>query len=117
MSALQSQSPETQRLLALGQSGSYARLGTNDDGGHAAGLRHWKLQCPKFHQYAFQPDRVLNETFACASTSPVLLIANSFQTEDGRPAWNEYVAKVEHLLSTSYDCDASSGLRVCKRRP
>jgi len=95
MSALTSPSPETRRLLALGPSGSYARLGTNDDLGHAAGLRHWKLLCPKFHQYAFQPGQVLDETFACASTSPVLLIANSFRTEGGRSVWNEYVAKVE----------------------
>src|SRR5262249_8575358 len=34
-------SPETRRLLAIGTSGTYARLGINDDRGHAVGLSNW----------------------------------------------------------------------------
>ena len=52
--ALSELSPETERLLAIAPSGSYARLGGNDDGAHAIGLRQWKLACAMFQQYPIQ---------------------------------------------------------------
>jgi hypothetical protein len=108
-------SPESQRLLSLGNSGTYARFGWGDDG-HAIGLRHWYLACPRFHQRPFDPEAVLNEVLECASTSPTLLISDNFSPRNDFPFSKDFVDGVEHLLNKSYSCDAGSGLRVCKRR-
>jgi hypothetical protein len=117
---LQGLSPEAARLLSVSTSGTYARLGRNDEMGHAVGLRHWTLACPRFHQYPFESEAILNETFECASRSPTLLIGANLGTAEGGaynwPAWKHYVSRIEELLSTHYTCDASSGLRVCVRR-
>jgi hypothetical protein len=112
--ALGELSPEARRLLAIGSSGTYARFGQNDDLGHAIGLRHWKLACPRFAQYFFQPAALLNEAFECASKSPTLIISASLQPGPDWPAFSEFVARVERLIK-SYSCDASSGLRICTR--
>jgi hypothetical protein len=114
--ALGELSPEARRLLAIGSSGTYARFGLNDDLGHAIGLRHWKLACPRFHQYPFEPAALLNEVFECASMAPTLIISARFKPEPDWPSWNEFVARVERLIE-SYSCDASAGLRVCRRPP
>ena len=116
-------SPETRRLLAIGSSGIYARFGINDDMGHAVGLGNWKLACPRFHQFPFEPAALLDKVFECASTAPTLIISAHIVPQGPSwmwmpqvdwTAWNEFVAKVEHLTK-SYSCDASSGLRVCTR--
>jgi hypothetical protein len=139
--ALGQLSLEARRLLAIGSMGTYARLGPNDDLGHAVGLRHWKLACPRFHQYPFESAALLNEAFECASKAPTLIISADLTSlsdavqasdprfqflsfwqdkvhlnPDARPAWNQFVARVERL-SEGYSCDASSGLRICKRPP
>jgi hypothetical protein len=114
--ALGELSPEARRLLAIGSSGTYARFGLNDDLGHAIGLRHWKLACPRFHQYPFEPAALLNEVFECASMAPTLIISARFKPEPDWPSWNEFVARVERLIE-SYSCEASAGLRVCRRPP
>jgi hypothetical protein len=108
-------SPEARRLLALGTSGSYARFGTNDDEGHALGLRGWKLACPRFHQYYFEPPALFNHVFECASAAPVLIISTHFEPNTS-PSWNAFVARVEGLLAAKYTCDAGTGLRICQRR-
>jgi hypothetical protein len=110
-------SPETRRLLAIGSSGTYARLGQNDDDGHAAGLSNWKLACPRFHQYPFYSATVLNEILECASTVPVLIVSAGIAPQPDWPSWNEFVASVENLLAHNYSCDANSGLRICTRFP
>jgi hypothetical protein len=108
-------SPESQRLLNLGNSGTYARFGWGDYG-HAVGLRHWHLACPRFHQYPFDTETVLSKDVECASTSPTLLIAANFLARaDFLSSSEEFVARVEHLLK-DYSCDADSGMRVCTRR-
>jgi hypothetical protein len=108
-------SPEPQRLLQIGDTGTYARFGWGDKG-HAIGLQHWKLACPRFHQAFHTPEAVLNKIFECASTSPTLLIASNFWPQPGWPSTKEFVTRVEHLLNESYSCDADSGLRICTRR-
>jgi hypothetical protein len=108
-------SPEARRLLAIGTSGTYARFGTNDDRGHALGLRGWKLACPRFHQYYFEPPALLNRVFECASAAPALIISEDFGPNTS-PSWNEFVARAEGLLAEKYSCDASTGLRICLRR-
>ena len=107
-------SPEAQRLLSIGDMGTYARFGTNDDQGHAAGLRRWKLACPRFHQYYFEPAVLLSQVFECASMAPTLIISAGFGP-NSTSSWNEFVARVEHLLEEKYSCDAGAGLRICTR--
>jgi hypothetical protein len=107
--------PEAQRLLTLGQHGSYARLGQNDDQGHAAGVPSWKLTCPRFHQYPFQPSSVLVEVLSCTAKSPVVLVAPSLAPEDGWTDWNKFVAEAEHLLATQFECSTYQQIRVCTR--
>jgi hypothetical protein len=116
-------SPETRRLLAVGGSGTYARFGSNDDMGHGVGLGNWKLACPRFHQYPWEPAELLNKVFECASKAPTLIISQHLVPEGPSwrwmpqidwTTWNEFVAKVEDLTKR-YSCDAGSGLRVCTR--
>lgn len=113
-------SPEASRLLSGAMSGTYARLGQNeDDLGHAIGLRDWQLACPRFHQYSFESEAVFDRVFDCASKSPTLLIARSFVAHSNTsevPAWNSFVSRTEKMLALDYLCDASAGLRVCVRR-
>ena len=111
-------SPETRRLLAMSPTGSYARLGGNDDTGHAIGLRRWKLVCARFAQYPFEPANLLEPVLECASKAPFLLVSASFAHSSGPntgPAWNEFVSRGERMLAEDYYCDAKTGLRVCTR--
>jgi hypothetical protein len=107
-------SPEAQRILAVSDSGAYARIGGNDDLGHSVGLRSWKLVCPRFHQYRFLSAAVLDDVFKCAAKAPTLIISADFAPANGFPDWNNFVDRVERL-AVSYSCDAASGLRVCTR--
>jgi hypothetical protein len=115
ISRLSSLSPEAERLLAIGESGSYARLGGNDDGGHAFGLRKWSLVCPKFHQYPFDAEQILDKVLACASSAQTLIVEKSFAPEEGWPIWNRFVTRMEGSLKANYSCDAKNGLRICRR--
>lgn len=106
---------ETQRLLKAGVSGAYARLGQNDENGHAIGLDGWQLACARFHQYPFQSDAILSQTLNCAGTTPVLLVGESFAVAADDPSsWRAFVDAGEQMLSTQFVCDAPSGLRVCR---
>jgi hypothetical protein len=116
VAALRTLSPETQRLLVSGPAGIYARLGGNDDRGHAFGVGQWRLACARFHQYEFQSAEILTNTLECVSTVPTLIVGESFEAgRDTWPAWREFVAKAEDLLATDYLCDANGGLRICQR--
>jgi hypothetical protein len=114
VSLLDAPPTESRRLLAIGTSGSYARLGQNDDEGHAIGLSNWKLACPEFNQYPFEPAQNLNKVLDCVRSVPTLIVARSLAEEPGRPIWNDFVADVEDLLRSSYHCDAATGLRICQ---
>ena len=119
-SSLSALPPESSRLLSSGPAGTYARIGRNDDLGHAFGTGAWKLQCARFHQYEFESEALLAKVFDCASRAPTLLIGTNFRPDFGahaRAPWNGFVARVERLVSESYACDARSGLRICKRLP
>lgn len=128
-SALGELSPEARRLLAVGASGTYARFGTNDGQGHAYGLKNWRLACPRFHQYDFEPKSILDTVFDCASAAPTLIVSETFgQHEPVREdaygyswrhttkTWDDFVVRVERLLAQNYSCDARTDrLRICQR--
>ena len=55
---------------------AYAHLGTNDEHGAGAFLSSsFRLACPRFHQYPFNPSRVLNQTIQCLHRQSLLLVA------------------------------------------
>lgn len=119
--------PEAARLLSIGNSGTYARFGRYDERGHAIWLAGWRLACPRFHQGQHEPKAILDKVFDCASKIPILLIGGDFCrtphcapgiADDGAnwPEWRAFVDRVELLLEKEYSCDATSGLRVCRRR-
>jgi hypothetical protein len=116
LGSLREVSPETRRALMSNPPKTYARIGQNDDQGHAFGLSDWKLACPKFHQYYFESDAALNHVLDCASTAPTIIVAASVALKPGWPAWNNFVRRTEGILEASYSCDASYGLRICRRR-
>jgi hypothetical protein len=107
-------SPEARKVLAVSSTGTYARFGSNDDKGSAVGLGEWKLLCPRFHKYRFQPASILDESLKCAANAQVLIISESFGPAPDSPTWNAFVAGVDRLLQ-NYSCDAPTGLRVCTR--
>lgn len=111
------QPPEARALLMLGPGGEYARLGENDDEGHAAGLpSSWDLACPRFHQYPFESTAVLNDVLQCAAQSPVLVVSPSLAPETGWADWNNFVSATEQLIATRYECRRSAQIRVCTSR-
>lgn len=122
----------TERLLKLGDNGSFARLGSNGfDPAFALGLKGWRLACPRFHQYFFQSEGLFDSLFNCVSKVDTLLVEPDFVASDDPKVheplwwfdevprdipWNRFVSRVNGLISSSYVCDADTGLRVCRRK-
>lgn len=96
----------------------YARLGSNDENGHARGLGSWSLLCPRFHIYQFQSLDVLYETTNCALEAPILLIGRSFSMENWN--WNselrQFFTSVEQRIEKDFECTGRDGVRVCTHR-
>ena len=115
MKTLGALAPEARKVLAVGSTGTYARFGENDDQGSAVGLAKWRLLCPRFHQYPFQPASILDESLKCAENAQVLIVSESFGSTPKSPTWNEFVAGAQRLLQ-NYSCDSPSGARACTRR-
>ena len=134
LATLRTLSPETVALL--GATGrvpvAYARIGQNDDRGHAFGLAGYRLACPEFHQYASLPPDRLRWTLDCAAGTPYLIVAESVRPwpaeVDWLPAhanralmkktWDAYVEDVEAVLARDYACRTIEGsaARICRRR-
>jgi hypothetical protein len=115
LAALGAVPDEAAGLLSLADSGTYARVGQNDDGGHAFGLRRWTLACPRFHQYPFDSAATLGEVAACLPTADYIIVSASAAPVPGRQAWNDYLAEVDRLLDAGYDCAPRGTVRICVR--
>jgi hypothetical protein len=102
-------------MVAGSKPSIYARLGKNDDGGHAIGLARWKLGCARFHQYPFDTNDNLKKVLDCAAGVETILVTPSFAPEQDQPAWNRFVAQGEALLSSGFRCERRDGFRVCRR--
>jgi hypothetical protein len=95
---------------------TYARLGQNDDGAHAAGLREWKLACRKFAQYQSDDTKILQETEHCITNANVVIVSPLFVKDDSSASWNKFVDESDSIIDSQYDCQARDQLRVCKKR-
>jgi hypothetical protein len=116
LAALNNVSVEARAVLSVAPSGTYARLGANDDAGHAYGLRDWKLACPRFQQYAFDTADALKSVAECLPTAKVVLLSPAAGPKEGDSTWNAYWAKVESTLQDGYACEKWQEERICTRR-
>lgn len=116
LAVLNDVSAEARAVLSVAPTGTYARLGANDDDGHAYGLRNWKLACPRFQQYAFDNAEVLESVAECLPTADVVLVSPAAGPKEGDSTWNAYWAKVESTLQEGYACEKWQEERLCTRR-
>ncbi|WP_169337920.1 glycosyltransferase 87 family protein [Propionicicella superfundia] len=112
---------EAQVILQTGEPASYARLGSNDDRGHAVGLGAWHLACPRFHQYRFDSQSSLDTVTRCLPKADVVYVSTSFAPKTsslgGSSVWNPWVARTEQVLRADFTCAAlDDGARICVRK-
>lgn len=121
ISKLISVSPEASALLALSKAGSYARIGTNDDSGHAYGLQDWKLVCRVYQIYPIYPkaiEKYLKETLNCLPDAAVIIVSPeaqkwlSFEVKT-HGYMNEFINQVNVMLENNYDCGIIFGILRC----
>jgi hypothetical protein len=121
ISKLSSLSPEARALLALGKTGNYARIGTNDDYGHAYGLREWKLVCRVYQIYPIYPKAMepyLKETLNCLPNAQVIIISPDAQkwlslVVKYHGYMKEFIDQVNIILKNKYDCRIIFGISRC----
>ena len=68
-------------MMAGSRPSTYARLGKNDDFGHAIGLAGWKLGRARFHQYLFDTNKNLKNALNCAAGVETILVTPTFAPE------------------------------------
>jgi hypothetical protein len=96
---------------------SYARLGQNNDGAHAIGLRDWKLACRKFDQYEFDDVRTLQEVEQCIPRAEILIVSDSFvKYPDRYVEWNKFVDRMNEIVASRFECKVMSEIKICKNR-
>lgn len=113
--ALNAAPQDAMAIINSSEPSTYARLGKNDDNGHAVGLAKWKLGCARFHQYPFDTNSTLKNTLDCAAGVDTILVTPSFAPEPDQPDWNRFVADGEKLLSSGFQCQNRAAFRVCRR--
>ncbi len=116
ISALFAEPVEATLIKSTGTPTTYARVGQGDDNGHAFGLDEWTLECPRFMQFWWEPESVLERSLNCLPTAEVILVAPSGASASNLPeVWNDYIASVESLLTDQYQCKNELGYKVCRR--
>lgn len=115
LASLGSVPPEAQAILSFGDHGTYARVGQNDDLGHAYGLGGWKLVCPKFDQYSFDSLQTLRDVSECLPSAKVIVVSPSAIKIPDDETWNTYITNVEATLRAQYSCATWGDERVCVR--
>lgn len=102
--------------------GTFARVGQNSKAFTTGLSANWRLTCPIFHQYPFQPDAILQRTLDCLPTADVVIVDDSMPGDTpndgstitpgvtlGYAAFRERV----NSLVTGYDCRTEADVRVC----
>ena len=123
LSSLSSLSPEASAILSVSRTGKYARIGTNDDQGHAYGLRNLKLVCPYFHLYPLAPiseKTFFKKTLDCLPNADTIIISSTFSpmlnigNVDNNP-WKIFISNVAQLLESKYSCKKVNEVTVCTK--
>jgi hypothetical protein len=108
---------EAKYIRATGPPTTYARLGQNNDGAHAIGLRDWKLACRKFDQYEFDDIKLLQEVEQCIPTADILIVSSSFvKYPEYYKVWNSFVDRMNEIVARQFDCNVIDEVRICKNR-
>lgn len=123
LSSLNSLSPEASAILSVTKTGKYARLGTNDDQGHAYGLRNLKLACPYFHQYPSAP--IFEKSFSkkildCLPSADTIIVSSTFipMLDIGNvnnTPWQIFMSSVSQLLDAKYSCKKINEVMICTK--
>jgi hypothetical protein len=102
-------------LVDMARTGTYARLGQNDDNAHARGLQNWKLACPRFHQYPFEDASMLSQTLECLDEAEFLIISPQFKEYSQTPVWNEFVKLAMIEVGQEFNCKIFLNNQVCQK--
>ncbi len=106
---------ETRLILDSGEPTTYARVGDGEDGGHAMGLRDWKLACPRFGQSIWESETILQSTTDCLPGANVILVTDDVQRTDAYPLWNNFLDQLDALIQAEFECVSGDAGRVCRR--
>jgi hypothetical protein len=101
-------------LLDIARTGTYARLGQNDDYAHAKGLQSWKLACPRFHQYPFEAASIFKQTLDCIDEAEYLIISPQFKEYSQTPVWDEFVKLAMIEVGQKFKCKTLLNNQVCQ---
>jgi len=123
--SLNSLSPEASAILTVTKTGTYARIGTNDDQGHAYGLRNLKLACPYFHLYPSAPiaeKTFFKKTLDCLPSADTIVISSTFSPmlnvrSMSNTPWIIFMSNVSQLLEKKYDCKKINEVTICSKQP
>jgi hypothetical protein len=121
--SLNSLSPEASAILTVTKTGTYARIGSNDDQGHAYGLRNLKLVCPYFHLYPSAPmsgGKFMMKTLDCLPSAETIIISSTFipmlkVNSVAENPWIIFMSKVSQLLEEKYNSKIISGVMICSK--
>jgi hypothetical protein len=102
-------------LVDMALTGTYARLGQNDDNAHARGLQNWKLACPRFHQYPFEDASIFSQTLECLEEAEYLIISPQFKEYSQTPVWNEFVKLAMIEVRQQFNCKIFLNNQVCQK--
>ncbi len=120
--------PDEARALSNEESfSSYARLGSNDDFGHAMGLRKWNLACPYiefYPKFATSQDPIFESMLECMSKNKpqYILVSTTFKDWLANPGaygpnnWENFINRTQLLLTEKYICLPKQELLVCERK-
>lgn len=112
--ALQAQSIETRLIVESGVPGTYARVGSIGDEGHAFGLAGWTLACPRFYQQEFFSTERLELIAQCLRGVDTILVEKARLTPNGELGWDDFVSRVRSVIDDGYACKPSGEYLVCR---
>jgi len=123
--SLNSLSPEASAILTVTKTGTYARIGTNDDQGHAYALSNLKLACPYFHLYPSAPiaeKTFFKKTLDCLPSADTIVISSTFSPmlnvrSMSNTPWIIFMSNVSQLLEKKYDCKKINEVTICSKQP
>lgn len=96
---------------------TYARLGTNDDGGYLLSAPDGAvLACPQFHLYDFSPDQDFVDMLTCIQGVDVILMTDNFVVF-GNGGKAPVVQPILQYVQANFDCLRVDDRQLCTRRP
>jgi hypothetical protein len=96
---------------------TYARLGTNDDGGFLLSAPEGAtLACPQFHLYDFSPDADFAAMLECVTGVDVVLLTDNFVVF-GNGGKAPVVQPILQYVQENFECLRVDDRQVCTRRP